>query len=244
MPRPPGRARRRRRWRTSPSLRRAAISSSRCSTAAGGRSRAASALAAARSCAITVAASAPWPMASPTISALRPLGSGMMSHQSPPTIWPPGGWYRCVTSIPSGVARSPGSRPRCRASAIRCSLRYSRALSMLTAATADSSRAMSTSRSVNRPAAVLRPKTRNPCTRPRVVSGTHKNHEWPAAAQQPRGAGTPGRLRHRAVQIGEANRAARDDAPRARRPVAERQDLPRKGTRDPRRQLRRGRTRS
>ena len=66
-----------------------AISSSRCRISPGGRSSPASVCAAVRSCTITAAASGPWPIASPTISAARPPGSATMSCQSPPTTLAP-----------------------------------------------------------------------------------------------------------------------------------------------------------
>jgi hypothetical protein len=50
----------------------------------GGSARSARMCAAVRSCTMTAAASGPWPIASPTMSAARPPGSGTMSCQSPP----------------------------------------------------------------------------------------------------------------------------------------------------------------
>ena len=61
-----------------------AIRFSLSSSISGSRPASASACAPARSCTITVAASGPWPIASPTMRTVRPSGSGMMSYQSPP----------------------------------------------------------------------------------------------------------------------------------------------------------------
>ena len=124
---------------------------------------------------MTAAASGPWPIASPMISAVRPPGSATMSCQSPPTMLVPTGRYRAATSRPSGTRGSSGTRPCCSTKATRRSRWYSRALSMHTAACAASSAATSVSGWVKPSRPTTRANVTQPSTTPRAISGTDRN---------------------------------------------------------------------
>jgi len=131
---------------------------------------------------MTVAASGPWPITSPTISPVRSPGSGMMSYQSPPASVPAAGRHRPAISSCPGATRLTARRGGARTSATdRRRISASEPASPAPARRARSAAAC-VSASPNAGAAGARARTRKPAVVPRMIIGAARNDVKPARA--------------------------------------------------------------